>query len=259
MHNRNYTVQYVIKLDDSKILIRLHFNGRVFDIEFGPEDLRDPVNTTHSQPFERQYLDALQHSFSDGESEGTAEADEVDEATGFSELQVDVDTGPSPSSKECGCEEDPVFAFAVGPFLTHGTFESFAPESSIPSLNTLQDVLHPPLLSFSLHVVDGNLVPIDRSLDEKKTMDPPWAAIRDSQHWLEYPMVKAKEITLVQTSQTSSNTNLVMFDNRICWFKPVLTGVDKIPYIREIDLLFRPLVGEFQRHTTLPAARSDCT
>lgn len=70
-------------------------------------------------------------------------------------------------------------------------------------------------------------------------MDPPWAAIGDSQHWLEYPRVKAKEITPVQTSQISSNTNLVMFDNRICWFKPVLAGLDKIPYIREIDLLFR--------------------
>ena len=69
-------------------------------------------------------------------------------------------------------------------------------------------------------------------------MDPPWAAIGKSQHWLEYPRVKAKEITLAQTSQTSSNTNLVMFNNRICWFKPVLTGVDNLPYIREIDILF---------------------
>lgn len=162
----------MIKLDDSKILIRLHFNGRVFDIEFGPEDLRDPVNTTDSRRFERQYLDALQGSFGGDEPEGTAEADEVDEATESSELQVDFDTGASPRSNECGCEEDPVIAFAVGPFLTHGTFETFAPESSTPSFNTLQDVLHPPLLSFSLHVVDGNLVPIDRSLDDKENHGP---------------------------------------------------------------------------------------
>ena len=234
MYSWKYTVDYMIRLDDDNILIRLRFNGRVFDIEFGPDDLHDPVKTIDSQPFEQPYLDALQHSFGDDESE---QAEEVDEATEVSELEGHFDTTASPVLSECSCEEDPVIAFAVGPFLTHGTFETFAPESSTPCLNTLHDVLHPPLLSFSLHVVDGNLVPINRSPEETKTVDPPWAAIWESQYWLEYPSVKAREITLAQSSQSSSNTNLVMFNNRICWFKPVLTGVDKVPYIREIDTL----------------------
>lgn len=229
----------MIQLDDDEILIRLRYNGRVFDIEFGPENLRYPVDTTDSQPFEQQYLDALQHSFGDDESEEAAEADEVDEATEFSEPKGHFDTAASPISSECGCEEDPLIAFAVGPILTHRTFETYAPESSTPCLNTLQDVLHPPLLSFSLQIVDGNLVPINRSPEEKETMDPPRVSILNSQHWLEYPTVKANEITLAQTSQTSSNTNLVMFNNRICWFKPVLAGVSNLPYIREIDILFK--------------------
>ena len=131
-------------------------------------DSTRPANPTSSQPFEQQYLDALQQSFSDVESEEAAEADEIDGATEFSELQGHFDAAASPISSECGCEEDPVIAFAVGPFLTHGTFETFAPESSKPCLNTLQDVLHPPLLSFSLHTVEGNLVPINRSPEEKK-------------------------------------------------------------------------------------------
>lgn len=59
MHNRNYTVEYMLLLDDGEIFIRLRFNGRVFDIEFGPGGLRDPVDITDSQPFEQQYLDAL--------------------------------------------------------------------------------------------------------------------------------------------------------------------------------------------------------
>ncbi|EXJ86470.1 hypothetical protein A1O3_03421 [Capronia epimyces CBS 606.96] len=70
-------------------------------------------------------------------------------------------------------------------------------------------------------------------------MDPPWVSIGISQHWLEYPLVQAKEIPLAQTSQASPNTNLVMFNNRICWFKPVLAGVDNLPYIREIDILYK--------------------
>ena len=87
-------------------------------------------------------------------------------------------------------------SFAVGPFLSHRTFETFGPESSTPHLNTLQDVLHPPLLSFGLHIVGGNLVPINRSPDEKKTVDPLWAAVGESPYWLRYPGVKAKEVTL---------------------------------------------------------------
>ncbi len=248
MHNTStsskYTVEYMIKLDDGKTLIRLRFNGRVFDIEFGPEDLHDPVNPTDSQHLEQQYLDALQHAFGDdGSVEVTTstKADEVDETTGFSELKGHFDTAASPVSSECGYEEDPVLTFAVEPFLTHGTFETFAPESSTPCLYTLQDVLRPPLLSFTLGIVDGSLVPIHRCPEPKKTMDPPWAAIWKSEHWLEYPRVNAKEIRLAQTSQTSSNTNLnlVMFNDRISWFKPVLTGVDNLPYIREIDILFK--------------------
>ena len=31
----------------------------------------------------------------------------------------------------------------------------------------------------------------------------------------------------------------MIFNNRICWFKPVLSGVDNLPYIREIDILFK--------------------
>lgn len=232
MHNIEYEVDYTIKLDDDNIYIRLRFNGRVFDIEFGPEDLHDPVNTTNQEPFKQQYLDALRHSFGDDEAE------ELDEATDFSEPEDHFDTAVSPNSSEFDCEEDPLISFAVGPFLTHGTFETFAPESSTPCLNTLQDVLSPPLLSFSLHVVDGDLVPINW-FPEKKTTDPPWAAIEDSQHWREYPRVEAKEISLAQTTQTSSNTNLVMFNNRICWFKPVLSGVSHLPYVREIDILFK--------------------
>ncbi|EXJ86469.1 hypothetical protein A1O3_03420 [Capronia epimyces CBS 606.96] len=155
MHSGKYTVDYMIRLDDDQIFIRLRFNGRVFDIEFGPEDLHDPdpVNPTDSQPFEQRYLDALQRSFSDEGSEG---ADEVDEATEVSELQRHFDPAASLISSECGCEEDPVISFAVAPFLTHCTFETFAPESSTPCLNTLHDVLHPPVLSFRLHIEDEN-------------------------------------------------------------------------------------------------------
>ncbi|KIW58558.1 hypothetical protein PV05_03066 [Exophiala xenobiotica] len=87
-------------------------------------------------------------------------------------------------------------------------------------------------------------------------MDPPWAAICKSEHWLEYPRVNAKEIRLAQTSQTSSNTNLnlVMFNDRISWFKPVLTGVDNLPYIREIDILFK-LSRENPSHKLLRCPR----
>ncbi|OAL28179.1 hypothetical protein AYO20_09507 [Fonsecaea nubica] len=211
MQDRKYTVDYMIKLDDNNILVRLHFNGRVSDIEFGPEDLHDPANSTGTQPLKQQYLNALQHSFGDDASVEAAEADEIDGATELS--------------------------FAVGPFLTHGTFETFAPEASTLCLNTLQDILHPPLLSFTLRVVQGDLVPIGRSPEKTETADPPWAAVWKSEHWLEYPHVKAKDIALARTSQTSSNTNLVMFNNRICWFKPVLDYVDSPPYIREIDIL----------------------
>ncbi|OAG40435.1 hypothetical protein AYO21_05335 [Fonsecaea monophora] len=237
MQNPDYTIDRMTKLDDDNILIRSRFRGRVFDIEFGPNDLHDPASPIGSQPFEQQYLDALQHSFGDDESAEASEADEDDAATDFSDCSGRFDTAASPMSSECGCEEDPVIAFAVGPFLTHRTFETFAPESSTPCLNTLQDVLHPPLLSFTLRVVGGDLVPISRSPEKLETADPPWATVWKSEHWLEYPHVEAKDITLAQTSQTSSNTNLVMFNNRICWFKPVLDYVDSPPYIREIDIL----------------------
>ena len=233
MHNIEYEVDYTIKLDDDNIYIRLRFNGRVFDIEFGPEDLHDPLNTTNPQPLKQQYLDALQHSFGDDEAE------ELDEATDFSEPEDHFDTAVSPDPSDFDCEEDPLISFAVGPFLKHGTFETFAPESSTPCLNTLQDVLHAPLLSFGLHIVDGNLIPFNRFPEQRKTTDPPRADIWGSRHWLEYPTVKAKEISLARTSETSSNTNLVMFNNRVCWFKPVLSGVANLPYIREIDILFK--------------------
>lgn len=229
--NKEYTIEHLIKLEDNKIYINLRSNGRVFEIEYGPEDLHDPENVSGSQPFQEQYLDALEHMFGD---------DEDDKATELSEQQDDFDAAISPVSSECCHEEDPVISFTAGPFLTHETFKTFARKSSTPCLNTLQDVLHPPLLSFSLHIVDGDLVPINQSLlQEHKTRNPPWVVVWKSKHWLEYPRVKAEEVVLAQSSQTSPNVNLVVFNNRICWFKPVIPGVSDLPYIREIDMLFK--------------------
>jgi hypothetical protein len=137
MQNGNYTVEYMLKLDDDKIFIRLRFNGRVFDIEFGPEDLHDSVNTTDSQPFKQQYLDALQHLFSDDEAEEAAEADEVDEATEFSELRGHFDTAVSPISSECGCEEDPVIKLCRGTIFDTWDLRNFRPGI----INTLSQYL----------------------------------------------------------------------------------------------------------------------
>lgn len=229
--NKEYTIEHLIKLDNNKISIRLRSNGRVFDIKLGPQDLRDPMNASDSQPFEQQYLNALKHTFGD---------DEADEAIELSELQENFDTAISPISNECCYEEDPLVSFTVGPFLTHEIFKTFAPTSSTPCLNTLQDVLNPPLLSFSLHVVDGNLVPISQSpMQEHKTRNPPWVDVWESKHWLEYPRVRAEEVVLAQNFQPSPDVNLVVFNNRICWFKPVMPWVSNLPYIREIDMLFK--------------------
>lgn len=235
MQNKRYTVECMIKLDDNKIFIRFQFNGRVFVIEFGPEDLFDPGNTPDAQPLKQQYLDALHHLFGEDGSEEAAEATECPELP--SHFHPEVSPTPSITSSDCGCEEDPLIAFTVAPFLAYGIFDNFAPESSTPCLKTLQDVLHPPRWSFGLHIVDGNLVPINRSPDHIGTLNPLWASFSESQLSLGHPLVEAKDVKLAQAAHASPNTSLVMFSNQLCWFKPVLTGVGDEPYIREVDIL----------------------
>ncbi|KKY19939.1 hypothetical protein UCRPC4_g04366 [Phaeomoniella chlamydospora] len=68
-----YIVEKLIKLGDNKIFLRLRVNGRMFDVEFGPEKLRDIKNMSDSQNFEQEYLDALRHSFGDDDDDMSSE------------------------------------------------------------------------------------------------------------------------------------------------------------------------------------------
>ncbi|KAL6246761.1 hypothetical protein RBB50_006068 [Rhinocladiella similis] len=131
IHNGDYTVEYTIKLDDNNVCIRLHYNGRVFDIEVGPQDLHDPANKTNPRVFEQQFLNALYHVFGDGEPEQDME---VHETADLSEQQEQTNTPASSAMSECGYEDDPLVTFTVEPFLSHGTLDTFASRSSTPCL-----------------------------------------------------------------------------------------------------------------------------
>ncbi|KIW46664.1 uncharacterized protein PV06_02316 [Exophiala oligosperma] len=238
INDKGYTVEYTIKIEDNGICLRVHCNGRAFDIEYGPQDLYNPANKTNPRALEQEYLDALHHIFGDDDDE-PGQGMDVDDATDLSDPQDQLSSPDSSAMSECGYEESPVVAFTMAPFLSHGTLETFASKSSTPCLNTLHDVLHPPLFTFSLRVVEGTLVPVNQSPEKMEYVKPYDADVWKARHWRDYPRVKSRDIAMARNVSLLPNTNLVMFNNRICWFKPVIGGIDDAPYRREIDMLFR--------------------
>jgi hypothetical protein len=214
-------------------------HGRRFHIEFGPADLREPDQLTPSK-LEKEFV-ALSQA-----------VDDVSFITGCgspakgNSYDVDVNEKDQPepekedtNSYTSGCEEDALETWILKPFLQHHIFREFAPENSQPILSSLDDVINPPTLSFTLKVVHGELVPV-RLPVRLKTLS--WysrpACMEASLSWSACPKVEPQDVPLIDRLRPQ-NTNFVMFRGKKCWFKPVKPDVSDIVYTREVDTLMQ--------------------
>ncbi len=218
-------------------------NGRRFNIDFRQSDLREPGQCRPSK-FELEYLAVLPEfdglSMQDSNREQSPGQQGTTSKQKASDAKVDLeedDRHLRPCDGEC--LEDPLEAWIVRSFIQHRIFQKFAPASSQPLLSILRDRLYPPTVTFTLRVVNGELVP-KRILNSKEMIDfyarP--ADISTSLNWAECPSVKPEHVFLAQRSHPQ-DPNLVVFRGKKCWFKAVHDTIPDDVFAREIDTLLQ--------------------
>ena len=126
--------------------------------------------------------------------------------------------------------------FVLASISKHGVFTIFAPKSSEPSISTLGDVLCPPLLLLGLRIVNGDPVPIHLSQNrERNVFEPGCAMVLSSKARHGYSNMRPEDISIASTSQ--SEFNLVIFQDKTHYFKPIVHNVGDGPYIREVETM----------------------
>jgi len=229
-----------IELDgESYVDMAVLVHRRRFHIQISPADLREPGHSTPSK-LENEFV-ALSQAVDDTyfvtgcESPARGDGCDVDMKEKGQPDPDEEDTNSCTS----GCEEDALETWIIKPYLQHHIFRKFAPENSQPLLSTLNDVINPPTLSFTLKVVHRELVPVQFPV-RPKTLS--WysrpACMEASLSWSACARVKPQDVPFIDR-QRPQNTNLVMFRGTKCWFKPVKPDVSDRVYTREVDTLMQ--------------------
>jgi hypothetical protein len=233
-----HDVDEVILDGENRVQIVVRTNGRLFHISFGPENLRDPDQSSPTK-FELEYLDLVKAV--DDLCEEDPEA--------FPEERLPREHSPQePNLSEyddpSACDgshvhDDPMQSFALRPFLQQHIFQNFAPAASTPLLSTLRDRLFIPVLPFTIKLVKGELVPVQIPTNEDRlNWAPRFACVFTSFYWTGCTMVNPQDVFLIDKSRPQ-NPDLVAFQGKKCWFKGVHSDIHDEAYVREIDTLVR--------------------
>jgi tRNA A-37 threonylcarbamoyl transferase component Bud32 len=240
MTNPKYTVESVSFNDEPHVEMGVRVNGRRFHIDCRPSDLRKPGQSTPSK-FElemRSLCQSIDDSVVDDAAMESAEGSFHD--TEFdSEQSGDNEEFVEGSCEHPKCGEDPLETWALQPFLEQSIFNTFAPEASNPLLSTLHDCIHTPTLSFTLKVVNERLTPVQ--VPTKPNIRDRYARAADissCRFWRECPVVKPENVPMLDKAHPQ-NRNLIIFQGKKCWFKPISIDIDNMVYEREVDTLRR--------------------
>ena len=155
-----YIVEGITFDDEHHLEMAVLTNGRRFHIDFRPTDLR-PLGQSSPSKYELEFL-ALVKEVDDMFIE-KEDPDRSSEETCLSiggDSQAELESFDTQACNGTCCYEDPLESWILQPFLQQHVFQDMAPLASTPLLSTLHDRIHIPTLSFTLKLVNGELITV---------------------------------------------------------------------------------------------------
>ncbi len=234
-------VEYALKdfsvAADGRCDMTLLYNRRRFCISFCASDLREPGGSRPSS-HEVEFSGLVQAL---GEEDDQASPVDSPTSVPSTAHMGEASTEPTDSAiRPClgSCSPEPLEDWVMQVFGP--TMHKLAPSSSMPCPVTLHEAIHPPTLSFTFKLIDGQPAPVAVPNDPGvlQYFDETVADISDAMEKLHIPRVQARDIPIAKSLDPMSS-HVVWFQGERCFFKQVQPNIPNQAYTREIQMLIR--------------------